>query len=139
MATKQKLPKTLAGCADALYTTQTERYALQRQAAELEKFEKELKEHIIQNLPKSAATGIAGKIARVLIVSKSRMQIKSPDEGQKYSGGWDEFYAYVKKNNAFYLLQKRLSEPAIKEILEAGKKVPGVEEIAYRTVSLHKI
>ena len=40
---------------------------------------------------------------------------------------WDEFYRYVKKNDAFYLLQKRVSVKAWTEQLELEGEIPGTE------------
>lgn len=44
---------------------------------------------------------------------------------------WDEFYAFIKKNNYFHLLHRRVSEPAWREIHEQlalkKKEVPGTE------------
>lgn len=39
---------------------------------------------------------------------------------------WDEFWKYIIKNKYTHLLQRRVSEPAYRELLDAGKKVPGV-------------
>ena len=38
---------------------------------------------------------------------------------------WDAFYAYIHKNKFWHLLQRRVSDPAYRELLEQGKKVPG--------------
>ena len=40
---------------------------------------------------------------------------------------WDAFYAYIYKNKFGHLLQRRVSDPAWRELLERGKKVPGTE------------
>lgn len=40
---------------------------------------------------------------------------------------WDSFTAYVKKTGYFHLLQRRVSDPAFRELLEAKGKVPGLE------------
>lgn len=48
---------------------------------------------------------------------------------------WDEFYRYVKKNDAFYLLQKRVSSKAWSEQLELEGEIPGTE--AYEKVKLN--
>lgn len=40
---------------------------------------------------------------------------------------WDAFYEYISKNKFFHLLQRRVSDPAYRELLDMGKKVPGVE------------
>ena len=38
---------------------------------------------------------------------------------------WDKLYAFIKKKNYFHLLQRRVSDPAWRELIEQGKKVPG--------------
>ena len=51
---------------------------------------------------------------------------------------WDEFYAFVYKNKAGYLLQKRVSDPAVRELFETKGKVPGVEPYTKRKLNLRK-
>jgi hypothetical protein len=120
---------TLAGAADELYTIREQRLKLQKQVDALAAEETVLRDYLINNLPKTEATGVAGKLARATIVTKPVPQVKD----------WDRFYAYVKKTNSFELLQKRLGEGAIKERWEAGKDVPGVEKFNAVTVSLNKV
>ena len=124
-----KPPKTIGACADALYETKQARLALQKQVDELEKRETLIKNHIIATLPKSQASGVAGRVARVTVVSKEVPQVEN----------WDQLYAYVKKTGAFELLQRRLADAAIKERWDAGKKVPGVKTFTITTVSLNKL
>ncbi len=38
----------------------------------------------------------------------------------------DKFFAYVKKTGYFHLLQRRLSDPAIRELLASKGSIPGV-------------
>lgn len=50
---------------------------------------------------------------------------------------WDAFLAYIYKNKFGHLLQRRVSDPAWRELVEQGKKVPGTtgfikKRIAYR-------
>lgn len=124
-----KFPKTLGACADKLFEIREERRAAQRVVDEMEEEEKALKAHLINTLPKSEAGGVAGKLARVTIVTKPVPQVKD----------WDAFYKYVKKNDAFDLLQRRLVDTAVAERWEAGKKVPGVESFNVVTVSINKV
>lgn len=120
-----KLPKSPAACADLLYQTRKDRLELQHKIDDLAELETALKEFFINSLPKSQASGIAGKVARVQLGAKIVPQVAD----------WPAFYKYVKKNDAFYLMQKRLSESGIVEIWEDGKKVPGVEKFSVVTVS----
>jgi hypothetical protein len=124
-----KFPKTLGACADHVYTLRQERLAAQKVVDALEEEEKALREHIINTLPKSEATGAAGKLARVTVITKEVPQVKD----------WDKFYAYVKKNNAWDLMQRRLSAAAVTERWEAGKEVAGVEPFKAVTLSINKV
>lgn len=124
-----KFPKTLGACADKLFELRNKRLAGQTLVDEVEAEEKALKVHIIDNLPKSEASGVAGKLARVTVVSREIPQVKD----------WDKFYKYVKKTGYFDLLQRRLTDAAIKERWECGEEVPGVEHFKVTSVSINKV
>lgn len=124
-----KFPKRLGTCADKLYELRQKRLDAQKVVDALAAEESALKTHIINTLPKSDASGVAGKLARVTVVSKDIPQVKD----------WKKFYAYVKRHSAFELMQRRLSNKAIEERLEDGKKIPGVEIFHATTVSLNKV
>lgn len=132
MATKEapfKIPKTLGACADLLFETRAKRLALQKDVDKLQEQESAVREHIINTLPKSEASGVAGKLCRVTVTTKVVPQVKD----------WDLFYKYVQKTKQFDLLQRRLADTAIKERWEAGKKVDGVEAFTAVTLSVNKL
>jgi hypothetical protein len=124
-----KFPKAMGACADKLFELRNKRLAGQKLVDEVEAEEKALKAYIIENLPKSEASGVAGKLARVTVVTKQVPQVKD----------WDAFYKYVKKTGSFDLMQKRLTDAAIKERWEAGKEIPGVEHFNAVSVSINKV
>jgi len=126
---KYKFPKALGACADKLFELRNKRLAEQKKVDEIAAEESALKNHIIENLPKSEASGVAGKLARVTVVTKQIPQVKD----------WDAFYKYIKKTGSFDLMQKRLTDAAIKERWEAGKEVPGVEHFNAVSVSINKV
>lgn len=129
-----KMPKTLAQCADLLYATQQERYALQKQAKEKEAIEGALKSRIIDELPKSQATGIAGKAARVYVENKTVVKITD------FAAYVADVAARMKKDpGAISLLQKRVGETAVKEVWESGKKLKGVEGMEVPVVRMNKV
>ncbi len=123
-----KLPKTMGACADLLFTTREARLKLQKEVDELAKTEAAVREHIINNLPKTD-TGASGKLARVSVVTKQVPQVKD----------WDKFYAFVKKTGQFDLVQRRLADTAIRERWDNGKEVPGVEAFGAVSVSLNRL
>lgn len=126
---KFKAPKTLAEAADRMYATQQARYKQQKVVDALQAEETFLKDHLINNLPKSQASGIAGKLARATIKMKEIAQLQD----------FDKFMAYVSKSKRYDLLQRRVSAEAVKEMWAAGKSVPGVELFKAPTVSLNKV
>jgi len=126
---KYKFPKALGACADKLFELRNKRLAEQKKVDEIAAEESALKNHIIENLPKSEASGVAGKLARVTVVTKQVPQVED----------WDAFYKYVKKTGSFDLMQKRLTDAAIKERWEAGKEVPGVKHFNAVSVSINKV
>lgn len=126
---KFKIPKRIGDVADLLYRTRAARLAKKKEMEDLQAQETALKNHLIDTLPKSEASGVAGKAARVQILMKQRVGVED----------WDKFYAYIKKTGSFELLQRRPSEAAIKERWEGKKTVPGVAAEAYVDVSVTKI
>lgn len=119
-----KFPKAIGACADKVYELRQKRLEQQKIVDAIEEEEKALKKHIIDNLPKSATTGVAGKIARVSAIQFEVPQVKD----------WDAFWKAFNKKTDIDLLSRSLNKAAINERLEAGKKVPGVE--IYKDIKL---
>ena len=129
-----KVPKSLAVCADQLYSTREQRLALQKTVDELQAQETQLREHIIQNLPKSEATGVAGKLVRVAVVDKVVYQVKD----------WDGVRDYIVKHQkkdpgVWSLMNKALNAKAIGEIWDTGVRIVGVEPMKVPVLSMNKL
>ena len=125
-----KIPKQLAACADLLYETREQRLALQKQIDNLSKQESALKEHLINNLPKSEASGVAGKVCRVTVVTKEKPNVVDQEVFRKY----------MSRTRRFDLAQNlQPSAPAIRDMWESGKDIPGVEKFNAVTVSMNKV
>jgi len=126
----QRFPKSLAQCADQLFSTRKKRLEAQKVVEKLKDRETELKNHLIDNLPKSKADGIQGKLARVTVVTKEEPQIKD----------YDAFRKYMNRTKRFELAYNlRPSAPAIRELWEDGKEVPGVDKFNVVTISMNKV
>ena len=126
---QRPIPKTLGACADALYLTREERLREGKQVAELEAYEKAIKAHVIDTLPKSESTGVAGKVARVAVTTQKVPVVED----------WDAFYKHVKKTGHFELLNRAVNAAAVQERWDAGKAVPGVGSFNVAKVSVTKI
>lgn len=53
--------------------------------------------------------------------------------------GWTKLYAYIKKTGYWHLLHRRVTDGAYKELLDSGKKVPGVEPFTKKRINLRTI
>lgn len=129
----KKLPKSMGACADLYYDARQKRLAADKVAAELKAEENRIANHIIDNLSKDD-TGAAGKHHRVQVKRERKWRV-GPEN-------WSKFHAWVRKNNRFDFLQKRVSEEAIKEYLatsRGGKAPPGMEPYDYVKISLTKV
>jgi hypothetical protein len=127
-----KLPKSLPACADLYYETRQKRLALQKEVDALQEQETEIKNHLIDSVPKTDASGVMGKTVRITVVTKKRPQVED----------WDAFYEYVAKNRtkgSFALMNRAVNSSAVKEIWEAGKVVPGVTSYNVVDISVNKL
>lgn len=54
---------------------------------------------------------------------------------------WDALWPYIAKNKYFHLVQKRISDPAWRELMEKnkGKGVPGTEAFTKRKLNLRSL
>jgi hypothetical protein len=127
---KYKFPKAIGACADKLYTLRETRLKAQKVADVIEAEEKALKKHIIENLPKSQASGVAGKLARVTVINKDVPQVSDQEALRKY----------LNRTKRFDLINNlRPSAAAVTAMWDDGKKIPGVVKFVVTTVSMNKV
>lgn len=124
-----KIPKTIGACADRLYKIKELRADISKQDKLLEEEAKAIKEHIILTLPKSEATGVAGKLARVAVVTKLVPQVED----------WTAFWAKFNKKTDTDMLARSINKTAVEARLDAGKKIPGIAMFNATSVSLNKV
>lgn len=138
----KSLPKSLAACADLYFSIKEARLAKDKESEVLKAEENRIKEHIINNLPKSEASGIAGKVVRVQVVMKSAPRVA--DWSEVYKAVVQEYQYHVKRRDglqdgAFALLQRRIGEAAVREMWNDGRTVAGVERFDFPDLSVSKL
>jgi hypothetical protein len=128
-----KLPKALGACADLYNKYRAERLAYAKGVEPLANAESALREHLINTLPKSDASGVAGKEVRVAVYTSEIFQLDD----------WDTFLAYVIKHKAWHMLQRGFSTEAVDELLAAGKvkklSVLGLKKVNIVKLSCNKL
>lgn len=111
--------KTLAAMVDEYADTRQERLALEGQAEKVKEREQELKAKLIEALVATGAGGLGGQ--RYRVTHKVKVVPQAQD--------WRQIYDYIKENDAFELLQRRISSTAVAERWEAGDEIPGVTRV----------
>lgn len=125
----KKWPKEMGKCADMLYQMRADRLAEQKKVDAMEVDEKALKEHVIQNLPKSLASGISGAQARVQVLSDTEPRVAD----------WDAFTKHILKTKDLGFLTRAINKAYIKELQAEGKTIPGIEDFDILKVSCTKL
>lgn len=123
------MPTSIGLCADEYHEVREMRLAMQKEVDAVAERERELRDYIINNLSKSDDTGAAGKRYRAQVIVKV---VPKTDD-------WNALHAYVQETGRFDLLQKRLSDTAVKAMWDNGEAVPGVGTFNQIDVSITKI
>jgi hypothetical protein len=123
------IPVSIGRTADLYSDVRQLRLSMEKEVERVKARETELREHIIANLSKSDDTGAAGLRYRAQIVTKDVPRAVD----------WPAMHAYVQKTGRFDLLQKRLGEKAVMDMVADGQPIPGVEIVKVPDVSITKI
>lgn len=124
-----KFPKSLAACADKYYQLREKRLAMQKEVDAVKAEESAYSEHLINSIPKSEATGVAGKLCRVSVKTDEIPRVED----------WDLFYKHIKKTGEFDLLGRSPTKAAIEARWANNKKVPGVGTFTTVKLSVNKL
>ena len=123
----QKLtPISIGPAIDQLNALREKKRKLESEVSEIEAEYKDLEELLMQKLESEGSRTGAGKTATVSI---SHSVVGNVTD-------WEKFNAYVKKTGFFHLFQRRISEPAVRELFDQGKKIPGCEPFIKKRLNL---
>lgn len=128
-ANKKLSANAIGRLVDQFKVVEAERIAADKVAAALKATEVTLKTAIAVALRRSEVTVVGGKSFRVELTTEDQPTVKD----------WPAFYAYIKKHDAFELLERRPGKAAVKERWEDGKEVPGVEKFPTDKLSFAKL
>lgn len=112
--------KELADLADQWVSTQQKRLAADKVAKALKADEDACSARLIREFREQKLTGIGGKLVRVGMDP-------NPDNVPVISD-WQKYYAYIKDNDAWEMLERRPGKLACRERWEAGEIIPGCDK-----------
>ncbi len=122
---------TLGGLVDILLCKKERISSLKKEIKVLEAEMGEIKEQVFTKLSETKQQMAAGFFGKVQAKYKIIPIVKS--------GQWDLFYSYIKEKDLMFLLQKRLSESAVLQMLEEDVEVPAVEIFKRPFLSISKL
>jgi len=110
-------------------TARDERRNVEKTVDKLKELESELKATIIRELKEAKAGAVAGKSYTATLKKKTQPQVAA----------WEELYPYIVENDAWDLIQRRISGPAVRERWDDGKEIPGVVAVEVEDLSFTKL
>lgn len=121
------VPKlTIGQKIDAMFDLREKKRALDAQVKELEGQIKGFESELMEDMAAQGVDKMSGTKATVSITSSTVANVED----------WDSFLAFVYKMKYGHLLQRRVSDPAYRELLEQGKKIPGVSPFSQDRLNL---
>jgi hypothetical protein len=114
---------------DAYIDTRAQRLDQDKIAAQLKETEEELKQIIIAKYRHEGVFALGG----------TRGLVKMKESQEPTCTDWPALYAYIKANDAWEMLHKRVTVTAIKERWEAGETVSGVIAVPTYSLSVSKL
>lgn len=122
------LPKSLGQCADAFKDINDLRLSMDKSVKRIKDRENEIKNHILDNLAASDDTGVSGLRYKATVVVTEAPTAED----------WEAIYDFVSAEDRFDILGKSLNAKAVKEMWEAGEKMPGVGVVHVKKLSITK-
>lgn len=123
-----KTPTTLlkGTTVDKLVGLRNKKRDLEASVKSLEGQIEELQSQLLEEMETAGVDKFSGKLGTVSISTNVVANVED----------WDALYPYIAKNKLWHLLQRRVSDPAYRELLDAGKKVPGVQPFSKKRLNL---
>lgn len=131
-STKKKpvaAPASTGAIIDQLWAAREEKRLLAAQDKEVSEKIKAIEQQLMERLETEGMTKATGGKATASITTSVVADVQD----------WDEFWAFVIKKKFTQMLQRRVSEPAYRELLEKGIKVPGVQPFTKKSIGLRSL
>ena len=120
---------TLGVKIDSLQSLREQKRALESQIKVLSEQMADIELELIKQMDSQGIERSTGKAATVSISTQTRPSVDD----------WDAFYAYIRKNKYFHLLEKRPSVSGCNELFETKGKIPGVVPYVQRRLNVRSI
>lgn len=111
---------------NAMHAKREEKRALEAKIKELEGEIRVIEVDLINTMDSQGVKLSQTDRARAEVIEATYPQVEN----------WEEFWAYIRKHNAFHLLERRPSSASCNEMFGLRKAIPGVTAFTKRKVKL---
>lgn len=125
-ATRTRKAPTLGDRIDEMWKLREQKRELEASIKDLDGRISTIESELMEKMAEQGVDKMTGSHASVSISTTTVANVED----------WDAFLAYIYKNKFGHLLQRRVSDPSYRELLEAGKKVPGVNPFNKQRLNL---
>lgn len=114
---------------DKLHALREKKRALEAEVKKIEGEYAGLEEQLMEKLSADGLDKATGKAASVSITSNVVGNVVD----------WDALNKYIKRTGYFHLYQRRVSDPACRELFETKGSIPGVEPFTKKRLNLRSL
>lgn len=132
-ATPARLSGTVGANIDAMWALREQKRALEADVKVITEKLEAYEGGLMDILETEGMVKATGAFATVSISESIIATVEGGDEG------WKLFHAFIKKTGYFHLLHKRISDEAYRELLRAGKKIPGLQPFTKKRLNLRAL
>lgn len=122
------ISSNLPDLVDAYIVQRQQRLIMAKEVEALEEAEKELYKTIVAKYREAGMTACGGKFGLV----------KMTESKEPIAEDWAQVWKYIKENDAWELLHKRITVTAVRERWDAGESVPGIGSVPKYSLSVSK-
>ena len=127
-ATRKPKP-SLGAQIDKMWDIREKKRTLEASIKDLDGQLATIEAELMEDMEANGVDKMTGKRAGVSITSNTVAHVTD----------WDEMWKFILKTKNTQLLQRRVSDPAYRELLEMGKKVPGAEAFTKKRLNLRSL
>jgi hypothetical protein len=127
-ATRKSKP-SLGAQIDKMWDIREKKRTLEASIKDLDGQLATIEAELMEDMEANGVDKMTGKHAGVSITSSTVAHVTD----------WDEMWKFILKTKNTQLLQRRVSDPAYRELLEMGKKVPGAEAFTKKRLNLRSL
>ena len=127
--TRKATKLTPGATIDTMWELREKKRALEASVKDVEGQIADLESKLMEDMQANGVDKMTGKHASVSITSTVVADVED----------WDAFWAYIHKMKYGHLLQRRVSDPAYRELLDLGKKIPGTQPFTKKRLNLRAL